>query len=140
MNKVTLKYELDLDFILIAITSSLKDYRLCYFINKYAGLDLAKVDDHEIWLSSSEGHRYFSRYAALSEATETEYYLLANRSVEGGVLVPEMKHSDYFFLVRNFIDEEDLEALQEAVASIPEVVVASEISPQRLKSKENLIF
>ena len=103
-------------------------------------MELAKTDDHEIWLSSSEGQKYFSRYAAVSESDETEYYLLSNRSPEGGILIPEMKHSDYFFMIRNFIDDEDLEVLLAATNEIPEVVVASEISPQKLKSKENLIF
>lgn len=140
MNKVTLKYELDLDFILIAITSSLKDYRLCYFINKYTGLNLCKIEDHEVWLSATEGQRCFSRYAAFSAASETEFYLVANKGDDGGILIPEMRHSDYFFLVRNFIDDEDLEALQDNINAIPDVVVASEISPQKLKSKENLIF
>ena len=139
MNKVTLKYELDLDFILIAITSSLKDYRLCHFINKFAGLNLAKTDDHEVWVSPV-GRAFFSRYAGFSEITDTEYYLLANKGAEGGFLIPEMRHSDYFLLVKNFIDDEDLEALQENIACIAEVVVATEISPQKLKSKENLIF
>jgi len=140
LNKVTLKYELDLDFILIAITSSLKDYRLCYFINKVTGLRLSKVEDHEIWRPSPAGKAYFSRYADFSVVSDTEYYVLANKATDGGFLVPEMRHSDYFFLIRNFIDEEDLAALQDHLVDIPEVVVASEISPQKLKSKENLIF
>lgn len=140
MNKVTLKYELDLDFTLIAITSPLKDYRLCYFINKYSGLNLSKIQDHDAWLSASDEQRSFSRYAAISETSETEFYLLANRGNEGGILVPEMRHSDYFLLIRNFIDEEDLDALLSNLNAIPDVVVASEISPQKLKSKENLIF
>lgn len=140
LNKVTLKYELDLDFVLIAITSSLKDYRLCYFINKVSGLRLSKAEDHEIWMPPPVGKAFFSRYADFSEAFDTEYYLLANKAADGGFLIPEMRHSDYFLLIRNFIDEEDLAALQDAIAEIPEVVVASEISPQKLKSKENLIF
>ena len=140
MNKVILKYEIDLDFILIAITSPLKDYRLCYFINKFTGLELCKVGDHEVWMPSAKNQLCFSKYADFSTASETEYYLLANKGVNGGLLIPEMRHSDYFFLIRNFIDDEDLTALQDNITGIPEVVVASEISPQKLKSKENLIF
>ena len=140
LNKVTLKYELDLDFVLVAITSPLKDYRLCYFINKVTGLQLSKVDDHEIWMPPPVGKAYFSSYAYFSITSDTEYYLLANRALDGRLLIPEMRQSDYFFLIRNFIDEEDLAILQDQIVSIPEVVVASEISPQKLKSKENLIF
>lgn len=140
MNKVTLKYELDLDFVLIAITSPLRDYRLCYFINKATGLNLHKTSDYEIGMPLPLGSASFSRYVDVDEANETEYYLLANRGVEGGMLVPEMRHSDYFLLIRNFIDEEDLNELLNCILAITEVVAASEISPQKLKSKENLIF
>ncbi len=83
---------------------------------------------------------YFSRYADFPTGLDTEYYLLANKGIDGGFLIPEMRHSDFFFLIRNFIDDEDLATLQESITNIPEVVVASEISPQKLKSKENLIF
>lgn len=140
MNKVTLKYELDLDFVLIAITSSLRDYRLCYFINKVTGLKLHKIADYEIGMPPPVGLATFSRYADFDETSETEHYLLANRGLNGGVLVPEMRHSDYFLLIRNFIDDEDLAALLDHIVAIAEVVAASEILPQKLKSKENLIF
>lgn len=140
MNKVTLKYELDLDFILFAISCPLRDYRLCYFLNKHTGLNLYKTTEHEAWLGASQMPSYFSRFAQVNERSGTEYYLISNKGCEGGFLVPEMRHSDYFLVVRNFIDDEDLEALQAGINAIPEVLVASEISPEKLKSKENLIF
>src|SRR5690606_35871155 len=140
LNKVTLKYELDLDFVLVAITSPLKDYRLCYFVNKVTGLSFQKTEEHEVWMPPPVGKTYFSCYACFSTTSDTEYYLLANKGTEGRLLVPEMRQSDYFVLIRNFIDEEDLVVLQDQIAGISDVVVASEISPQKLKSKENLIF
>lgn len=124
----------------MAITTSLKDYRLCYFINKVTGLSLRKIDDHEVWMPPPVNQAFFSRYADFSEITETEYYLLANKGAAGGLLIPEMRHSDHFLLIRNFIDEEDLSLMQDRIITIQEVVVATEISPQKLKSKENLIF
>src|SRR5690606_11155494 len=129
-----------LDFVLVAITSSLKDYRLCYFINKVTGLRLRKVEEHEIWMPPPTGKVYFSCYADFSMTSDTEYYVLANKAADGGFLIPEMRHSDYFFLIRNFREDEDLITLQNQIVGIPDVVVASEISPQKLKSKENLIF
>lgn len=140
MNKVVLKFEIDLDFILIAITSPLKDYRLCYFINKRGGYHFSKVDDHEVYLPSSKSPNYFSRYEYANEDRELAYYLIANRAVDGGWLVPEMKHSDYFIIIKSFIDEEDLELLKQQLNDIEEVLTANEILPEKLKSKENLIF
>lgn len=139
MNKLTLKYELDIDFNLIAITSPLKDYRLCYYINKVTGLDLYKVEEHEIWFESQQP-TYFGRYTYEDINNDTFYFLLNNKGVEGGVLIPEMKVTDFFLLVKNAIDEELLLWQITQINNLADVVVASEIDPHKLKSKENLVF
>lgn len=140
LNKVVLKFELDFDFILIAIACPLKDYRLCHFINKHTGLELRKVKDHQLPAPRAGEWWMFSMYLYLPESVETEYYLISNKGEENGYLIPEMKNTDYFLMIKNFIDEEDLDALVNAINAIPDVVVASEITPDKLKSKENLIF
>lgn len=139
LNKLTLKYELDIDFNLIAITCPLKDYRLCYYINKTTSLDLHKIDDHEIWLENKQ-ILYFSRYTHEDPTNDTTYFLLSNRGVDRGFLIPEMKVTDYFLLVKNAIDEELLEWQIAQLNEIKEIVVASEIDPHKLKSRENLVF
>lgn len=139
LNRLTLKYELDIDFNLVAITSSLKDYRLCYFINKVTGLNLCKIDDHELWHDESN-ILYFSKYYYQDPNHETAYYVLTNRGLGGGVLVPEMKGTDFFFLVKQVIDEEQFNDYTNYINNLDDVLVATEINPQRLKSKENLVF
>jgi hypothetical protein len=140
LNKLTLKYEIDLDFILIAITSPLKDYRLCYFINKFTKLQLAKKDDYLLTGTRESQTLKFSFFQFFTPHSETEFHLISNKGIEGGYLVPEMLHFDYFLIIKNFIDDEDLELLESAIHSIPDVLVASKIAPEKLKSKENLIF
>lgn len=139
MNKLTLKYELAIDFNLIAITCPLKDYRLCYFINKVAALDLHKIDDHEIWVNAQQTH-YYGRFTHEDTINETSYYLLNNKGIEGGVLIPEMKATDFFLLIQNAIDEDLLQWQINQINSLREVVVATEINPHKLKSRENLVF
>lgn len=139
MNKTTLKFELDLDFVLVAITSQLKDYMFCYKINKQLGTDFSKITDLEMLFSNDEELFYFSRYFYLSPESDTEFYVLANKGTEG-FLVPEMKKVDFFLLIRNYIDKDDLKAIISGLNKIPEVLVAAEVDPKKLKSKENLIF
>lgn len=55
-------------------------------------------------------------------------------------MIPEMKNVDYFILIKNFIDQEDIDQLISGLNAIPEIVVAAEVDPAKLKSKENLIF
>lgn len=139
LNKTTLKFELDLDFVLVAITAQLKDYVLCYKINKQLDINFCKINELELLFNADEEFFYFSRYFYQMPETETDFYLLANKGTEG-FLVPEMKKVDFFLLIRNYIDEEDLKEILSGLNKIPEVLVAAEVDPKKLKSKENLIF
>lgn len=139
MNRTTLKFELDLDFVLLAITSQLKDYMFCFKINKQLGTDFCKVTDLELPFNAGNEIFYFSRYFFLMPQTETELYIIANKGTEG-FLVPEMKKVDFFLLIQNYIDSEDLKRIIYGLNKIPEVLVAAEVDPKKLKSKENLIF
>lgn len=139
LNRTTLKFELDLDFVLVAITSQLKDYMFCYKVNKYLGTDFTKITDLEMLFNADEELFYFSRYLYVIPESETELYVIANRGSEG-FLIPEMKKVDFFLLIRNYIDQDDLKGIISRLNKIPEVLVAAEVDPKKLKSKENLIF
>jgi RIO-like serine/threonine protein kinase len=139
LNKITLKLELDFDFIVLAITTSLKDYRLCFNLNKFAPANFMRVDELALPLSDNHTVALFNRYTYLPENCETEFYLLSNKSSEG-LLIPEMNRVDYFLVIKNFIDKEDLEAWITHLKQIPEVLAAVEVDVKKLKSKENLLF
>ncbi|TZF82246.1 IPExxxVDY family protein [Pedobacter sp. BS3] len=139
MNKLILKYEPDFDFILIAVTSSLKDYRLCFKINKQLNIKFHRIDELSLQFAKGAEPVYFTRYYYQPEQSETEFYLLNNKGTEG-YLIPEMKTADFFILILNYIDDEDFDTFMNGLAAIPEVVAAVEVDPKKLKSKENLIF
>jgi hypothetical protein len=139
LNKTTLKFELDLDFVLVAITTQLKDYMFCFKTNKQLGTDFSKIADLELPFNADEEPFYFSRYFFLLPESETELYILANKGTEG-FLVPEMKKVDFFLLIQNYIHSDDLKMIINGLNKIPDVLVAVEVDPKKLKSKENLIF
>lgn len=139
MNKTTLKFELELDFVLVAITTQLKDYMFCFKTNKQLGTSFCKINDLELPFNVDEEPFYFSRYFYLMPESETELYLLANKGTEG-FLVSEMKKVDFFLLIKNYIHADDLKEIISGLNKIPEVLVAAEVDPKKLKSKENLIF
>jgi predicted methyltransferase len=51
-----------------------------------------------------------------------------------------MREADYFILMKNYIDDDDLESLISALNKIPEIVAAVKIDPKKIKSRENLLF
>jgi hypothetical protein len=111
----------------------------CYKINKQVGTNFSKVKDLEMLFKPDEEISYFSRYTNITPGIETEMYIITNKGTEG-FLIPEMKKVDFFLLIRNYIDAEDLKLLISGINKIPEVLVAAEVDPKKLKSKENLIF
>ncbi|MDB5121507.1 MAG: hypothetical protein JWN56_2725 [Sphingobacteriales bacterium] len=139
MNRTTLKYELDLDFVLVAITTPLKDYKLCYQINKRLSVNFCRIAELELIFNGDEKPLIFSRYSYEDSQTETVFYVLANKGADG-LLIPEMRNVDFFLLIKNYIDKDDLQYLITGINKISEVLVAVEIEPKKLKSKENLIF
>lgn len=162
-NKTILKWDLEFDaeleFILIAISSPLKDYRLCHFINKATSLNFIRgkeskydhngdlkqkpseeIEYHIIFDPAKKIKNHFTTFWYINEQFETEYYFINNKSIEGGLLVPEHANFDYFIIIKNYINDEDREWIIKSINKLPEVVFIKEISPKILKSKENLIF
>lgn len=137
MNRLTLKYELDLDFVLIAITSQLKDYLICFKLNKQLNINFYKID--ELTIETNSSCSFFSRYHYQTPESEIDLYLLANKG-SVGYLLPEMKNVDYLMIIHNYISEEEIEQLIDGINKLPEIQVALELDPKQLKSKENLIF
>lgn len=139
MNKTYLKLSLDLDFILIAITVSLKDYVLCHKINTNLNFEFYKIDDHEVFFNAGEAPLSFSKYYFFVEEGEREYFLVNNRNSEG-FLVPEMNKVDFFMVIHQFIDKEDLNYIISNLNKMPDIQVAAQIDVRKLKSKENLVM
>lgn len=167
MNKVTtykldLDFDLELDFVLIGISSSLREYRLCHFINKYTGLNFvfgkeSNIDhngniksktqedlDYHIITEKSKAKEeithHYQVYRYVCQNFDYEYYILSNKSLENGVLIPEASKFDYFMIIKHYIDEEYLDMLLDNLKKVDEIMLVKEIDPTILKSKENLIF
>ena len=139
MNKTYLKLSLDLDFVLIAITAPLKDYTLCHKINKNLEFDLEKIDDHEVYYNVDEAPLAFSRYHFFVDEGEIDYYLVNNRNSEG-FLIPEMNKVDFFIIIQQFIGRDELDFILNRLNKLPDIQVAAQINPLKLKSKENLVM
>jgi hypothetical protein len=139
LNKTYLKLSLDLDFVLIAVTASLKDYVLCHKINTNLDFEFYKIDDHEVFFNTDEAPLAFSKYYFFVEEGEVEYYLVNNRHPEG-FLIPEMNKVDFFIIIHQYISKDDINLLINRLNRISEVQVAAQIDVHKLKSKENLVM
>lgn len=138
MSKKILKVDYNYDISIIGISSSLRDYRLCWFINNQLPVKFTRIDDLLIYSDFGE-ESYHSCFKFGLENSETDLYLLSNKS-GNSYIVPEMKESDYFILSTESLLDEDQKELLLLLNKLDIIQAAYPIDPYSLKSKENLFF
>ena len=149
-----------IDYELIAIHSSLEDYRLAYFLNKNLRLLLEKCpNDIEVTQRGAEGS--FSRFIYEDPENDMVWNLMHNKSVmvtttqqnesslfgdtgidiaTGVYLLPEFKKVDYILKVENTSSFFNTKEVVENLLALSHVTTAYTINHNKLKSKNNLIF
>ena len=140
MKKYTLEPDFDFDFLLFGISCHLKDYRLAWGINNSLELDLIRVENHKVFIRKiSQEPAEFSMFFYEEEENHCQYILVANHC-EDGALVLDLKHFDYFLIIRGAMFEEVEEQMLENLRSINSVNLVNELVPSTIKSKNNLII
>lgn len=144
----------EVNYELVAIHTSLEDYRLAYFINQKLPVLLRK-NKNEIQASNKDGETYFSRYTYEIPDNDTAWNLIQNKNeimVSGKnpsdlfagemsvrvYLIPEFKRVDYFLKIEN--PEEKTREIIEGLQSIDRISTVYTVDAQQIKSKNNLIF
>lgn len=147
------------DYKLIAIHSSLEDYRLAYFLNRELGILLEKSPD-DIGVKTKEGESSFPRFVYDDAKNETTWHLVRNQNTMSGghknrnslfeesgfdvtttvFLLPELKKVDYILKVENMPSFFSQDELLESLLHIRHISTAYAIEHKKLKSKNNLIF
>lgn len=142
---------------LIAISSALKGYSLCWWFNQLFGLNFTREPDMDICIQEGKilSHGSGTLFDQVEEEVKRKYYfpvyrhelpyfdaaiyLYTNRcSVKK--LVPELKHADYLLLMQfaSYIEPEHDFSLN--LAGVQGISWASELEIDSLKSRRNLII
>lgn len=142
-NKLEISYEIDFD--LIAINASIKEYKLAWVLNKNLDWDLVKMKNIEIQFTQNKTLS-ISNYFYKTEYQK--FRLIKNRADDGdqerqkfnSFLIPELKNFDYFVMLENESHGFDLKSFISKIKQIPYVQFAVIVDTAALKSKDNLIF
>lgn len=140
VNKLQVDY--DFDFLMLALNSNVKPYKLAWYINKVLQVTLMKVENIQIEFKRNK-HLYIQNF----EAQGTQYLLrlLKNRAEDEedtyqAYLIPEMKNFDYFLLLENDTNTFDEKTFFNQIKEIPFVQFTARVDAKTLKSRDNLIF
>ncbi|MBC7846853.1 MAG: IPExxxVDY family protein [Flavobacterium sp.] len=149
----------EIDYHLIAIHTSLEDYRLAYFINQNLPINLGK-NENEIQINIKEGETKFSRFYFYDVEKAISWNLIQNKNeviqqkkngqnlfsninVEVSTkvyLLPEFKKVDYFLKIENIDEAMDVLKIQSILNTIESITTAYSVETNKIKSKNNLIF
>ena len=149
----------EIDYQLIAIHSSLEDYRLAYYINQNLQINLKK-ENCNIQISNKEGETQFTRFV-FEDSKDIAWNLVQNKndvfvpsqnSNQGLFaetnnkfstkiyLIPEFKKVDYFLKIENGEVNIDLSKITNCIKKIERVSTVYAVEVEKIKSKNNLIF
>lgn len=124
---------------LIGIVCPQKDYQFCWNVNQYLQIDFRINHDLEVCLSKKGRNYFFSIYQFLEPIGSMVHYLY-NNQYDGEFLLPEFRHFDFIWLLRDDeIEQEFVQELLHAIRLLPGVQLVSEISPAMVKNKSHLI-
>lgn len=150
----------EIDYHLVAIHTSLEDYRLAYFINQKLPINLCLNKD-EIQINIKEGETKFSRFFYYDNDNEISWNLIQNKNeviqqtkdssqnlfsninmqvVTKVYLLPELKKVDYFLKIENIEDNKNIYEIQSLLNTIENISTAYTVDTHKIKSKNNLIF
>lgn len=150
----------EIDYYLIAIHTTLEDYRLAYFINQHLPTNLSKSKE-EIHISIKEGETQFSRFYFDDEDNFITWNLIQNKNEVIGLkeiinqdlfsnssqevatkvfLLPELKKVDYFLKIESDEDDLKISDIIKKLKTIKSLSTVYVVDTETIKSKNNLIF
>lgn len=125
---------------LIGIMAPVKDYQFCWHLNTNIGLDFRSNHDIEIKLLKKRRWYFFGVY----EYQEPSRYLchyVYNNQFDGEYLLPEFRHLDFLWLMKgDAVSNEALEETMQIIRTINSVQLVIELTNEKIKHKEHLVF
>ena len=125
---------------LLGIMAPVKDYQFCWHLNNALGMDFRINNEIEIQLKRKKRDYFFSVYEFPELTTSLTHYVY-NNHFDGEYLLPEFKHLDFLWLLKGDVVADEL--LQQIVSSIREinaVQLVTELTNEKIKHKEHLVF
>lgn len=151
--------EVEEDYLLLAIHSSLEDYKITYFLNKYLQINFSRARQ-DIDFNHGAVQALYPLFLYKEPAKYRNYFLIKNKyqgpvkkvtssgslfteedvTTKSSFLIPEYKEVDYFIKIDEDLNQAQLQVLINKIAAIPSIQTVYEIDHTQLKSKNNLIL
>ena len=125
---------------LLGIVSALKDYKFCWYLNSSMSMDFRINNDIEIQLTKKKRNYFFAVYE-FGEPTGSLSHFVYNNQFDGEYLLPEFKHLDFLWMMKgDAVSDETLQDTINSIRAINGVQLVVELTNEKIKNKEHLVF
>ena len=125
---------------LLGIMAPIRNYQFCWHLNSLLGLDFRINNEIEIQLNKKNRNYFFGVYEFHEPASSLSHYVYSNH-FDGEFLLPELRHLDFLWLMKGDpVQEELLQQLANSVRMINGVQLVVELTSEKIRNKEHLIF
>jgi hypothetical protein len=125
---------------LLGIVASIEQYRFCWHLNQLLNFDFRINNSIEIHLNKKNRHYFFPIYQYDEQAGAIKHYLYNNED-DGEYLLPEFRHLDFLWMMKDdALKDDELSVLMNTVKTIPSVQMVVELTNEKIKNKQHLIF
>ena len=125
---------------LLGIVASIEQYRFCWHLNQILNFDFRINNSIEIHLNKKTRNYFFPIYQYGEQSGTIKHYLYNNED-DGEYLLPEFRHLDFLWLMKHdVLQHHQLSVLMNSIKTIPSVQMVVELTNEKIKNKQHLIF
>jgi hypothetical protein len=125
---------------LLGIVAPIEQYRFCWHLNQMLNFNFRINNNIEIQLNKKARKYFFPIYEYGELSGTIRHYLYSNED-DGEYLLPEFKHLDFLWLIKDDIMQDDeVGMLTSSIRTIPAVQLITEMTNEKIKNKQHLIF
>jgi hypothetical protein len=125
---------------LLGIMAPVKDYQFCWHLNSLLDIDFRVNNEIEIQLTKKGRNYFFAVYEFPEPHTSLVHYLY-NNEFDGEYLLPEFKHLDFLWLMKgDYVEDDKLNHISSSIRTIKGVQLVVELTDEKIKNKEHLVF
>lgn len=128
--------------LLLGIVAPVKDYQFCWQLNQLLGFDFRINNNIEIQLTKKNRNYFFAIFEYQVPSSSLTHFLY-NNQFDGEYLLPEFKHLDFLWLIKGHdeqVPEELVKGLVQSIRTLPGVQLVNEMTHEKIRHKQHLIF
>lgn len=127
----------DEEYLMIGVSSSLKDYQLSYYLNKHFQTFFKKMPDIPFFDKNGEIGK-FAFYHFYDDDLRMDYYLFANKSSKA-MAVSAYPHFEFFLLFKLSCYQVPINEILKEMRMVPHTSAALQIPLQKLKHLDEIL-